>query len=354
MYEAMTYEAILSRMLDAVSNSLDKREGSIVYDALAPAAMELAQCYQELDFVMQETFADTASRSYLVKRCAERGITPEEATPSIIQGEFTPTTLDLLEKRFNLDALNFVATEQIQDGVYKLKCETPGAIGNISSGTLLPLEYIDGLQTATATALLIPGEDEEETEALRKRYFDDVMSQPYGGNQADYRFKVNALDGVGGCKIYPIWDGGGTVKIVIIDSEYCAPSSALVSSVQELIDPIANQGEGIGIAPIGHTVTVVGAENVAINISTTLTYRTGDDYTSAQVSIEAALDQYYKEIATGWEMEDSAIVRISQIESRLLDCNEILDIQNTSINGVQANLALGSNQLPIKGAFTDA
>ena len=39
VYESVTYDLILKRMLDAVPQNVDKREGSILYDALAPAAL---------------------------------------------------------------------------------------------------------------------------------------------------------------------------------------------------------------------------------------------------------------------------------------------------------------------------
>ena len=79
MFETMTYEYILERMLNRVPKDIDRREGSIIYDALAPAAAELCQMYIDLDVVLDETFADTASREYLIKRAAERGITPYPA-----------------------------------------------------------------------------------------------------------------------------------------------------------------------------------------------------------------------------------------------------------------------------------
>ena len=51
MYEDITYEVILKRMLDRIPSTMDKREGSIIYDALAPAAIELqhnsAECLIE-------------------------------------------------------------------------------------------------------------------------------------------------------------------------------------------------------------------------------------------------------------------------------------------------------------------
>ena len=68
MYESLTFEVLLKRMLDRVSNSLDKREGSIIYDAAAPAANELQNAYINLDIMINEAYADTASRYYLIKR----------------------------------------------------------------------------------------------------------------------------------------------------------------------------------------------------------------------------------------------------------------------------------------------
>lgn len=88
MFENITYEMLLDRMLDRVPNTIDKREGSIIYDALAPAAVELQQMYIELDVILNETFADTASRTYLIRRAAERGIAPNAATKAVLKGMF--------------------------------------------------------------------------------------------------------------------------------------------------------------------------------------------------------------------------------------------------------------------------
>ena len=68
MYEAQTYEVILARMLQkalSVNSNLDTREGSLVWLGNAPAAVELQNLYIALDTVLNETFADTASRPYL-------------------------------------------------------------------------------------------------------------------------------------------------------------------------------------------------------------------------------------------------------------------------------------------------
>lgn len=71
---------------------------------------------------------------------------------------------------------------------------------------MVPIEYIQGLKTADLTQLLVPGEDEEDTESFRKRYFDSFNEQSFGGNQADYIAKVKAIDGVGAVKVERVWN----------------------------------------------------------------------------------------------------------------------------------------------------
>jgi len=345
----MTYEEILQRMLDRVPNNIDKREGSIIFNALAPAAVELTQMYIEVQRILNEGFADTASRPYLIKRAAERGITPEPATAAVVKGEFN---IDVpIGSRFSLDDLNYVVVEKISKGVFKLQCETIGSKPNSYLGTLIPIDYIDGLTNAEVTEILIPGEDEEETEVFRERYFRSFDPQSYGGNIADYKQKTKSIPGVGSVKVYPVWNGGGTVKLVIIDSEYQKPSSELVDQVQTLIDPVQNQGQGLGIAPIGHVVTVEEVKERVVNISTNITYQQGWQWEDIKPYIEEAIDEYFLELIKEWEDVD-IIIRISQIETRILGIEGVIDVGNTEINGIAENLVLESDEIPVRGEIS--
>lgn len=153
MYEDKTYEAILQEKLARVASSLDKREGSIIFDALAPNSLESAMIYVALDTVLNETFADTASRDYLIMRCAERGITPLPATCAVGIGEFS---MDIpVGTRFSCDKYNWAVTEKIESLKYYLTCETAGADPNSYTGQLIPIEYIEGLATAELTSIVI-------------------------------------------------------------------------------------------------------------------------------------------------------------------------------------------------------
>lgn len=398
MYENVTYELILKRMLDRVSNKFDKREGSIIFDTHSPMAIELQILYMELDNILREGYGDTASREYLIRRCKERGITPYAATNAILKGEFTPTTIDVIGKRFNIGSMNFIVIEKISDGEYRVQCETPGIVGNQQFGPMIPIEYIEGLETAELTEILIPGEDDEDTEDLRTRYFDSFNEKAFGGNVQDYLEKTNAIPGVGSTKVTRVWNSdirpadmipndivkswyegiietidptvklwlasvytaavekklttGGTVRLTILNSEYGIPTPELIETVQKAIDPEQHAGEGYGIAPIGHVVSVQGAPNVEVDVETTITFDEGYGWMNLQSSINAAIEDYFLELRKTWADTSYLVVRVSQIETRLLAIPGIVDISNTRIKGKAENLTLGEYEVPTFGGVS--
>lgn len=401
MYEAQTYESILARMLQkalSINSNLDTREGSLVWYGDAPAAVELQNLYIALDTVLNETFADTATRPYLILRAAERGLSPQPASPAILQMAITPTTLFLpLNTRFSIGELNYYVSADRGSGNYELTCETAGEAGNNYTGTVIPIEYVDGLETCKITSVLVPGEDEEDTELFRQRYLNSLNAQAFGGNQIDYIEKVNAIPGVGGVKVYRAWNGnlkpvnmippkeaeawieglsgvpepvklwldtvyaaaknnmftvGGTVKLVVINSTFTVPSPTLVEQVQTAVDPLQNAGEGVGIAPIGHVVRVEGVQEETVDLGFALYYQRGWSWEDVSGYVTEAINGYFLELAQSWADQDEAlVVRISQIESRLLGITGILDIANTTINEKAANHTLALDHIPVLGSL---
>jgi len=255
--------------------------------------------------------------------------------------------------RWGLEDTTYVIIEKITDTEYKAECEQLGSIGNAYSGPLYNIDNISDI-TAELTDILIPGEDEETDESLRQRYFESLVSQAYGGNIADYKQKITDLPGVGGVKVEPVWNGGGTVKLIIIDSNYNKPSSTLIDEVQTAVDPVLNQGEGYGIAPIGHVVTVVGVDEAVIDVESEITLQTGYTWEGVKPAVEAAINDYFKELRSEWAESNSLVIRISQIEVRILDIAGIVDVQNTKLNDQQQNIELGPYEIPVLGEVTSA
>lgn len=346
MFEDMTYEKILQNALSRVDSDIDKRQGSIIFDALAPFCAELAQAYIQLDRVLSESFGDTASREYLIKRAGERGLSVYPASRAVIRGAFD--CMLNVGDRFNLGEYNYAVTQYIDFDsyyYYKLECETEGECGN-QLGRLIPIESIAGLSHAQATELITLGEDEEDTEAFRQRYLDSLLNQGFGGNTTDYRNWVKAIDGIGGVKVFKAddWLGAGTVRVVIQASDFTVVSADKVSEVQEKIDPSAS-GSGVGIAPIGHQVTVSGADGVELEISAELTLEEGETLSEVRVEIEEKITQYLMELNSQWESVDRITVFAMQLGARALEVNGVSDISNIEINGSQSNLRLGQEQI---------
>lgn len=345
MYESKTYDSIMQDLLSHVTGNISKEEGSIIYSALSPVAYELEKDYIQMDVIIKESFADTQSYEYLKKRAAERGIYPEGATYCKAKGVFNCAIP--LGTRFSIDIYNYKVTSLIDNFSYILTCETSGAGPNTIMGVLTQIDYVNGLESADLVEILIAGKDEEEVETFRKRYLNSFDSVAFGGNIEDYKEKVLALDGIGGVKVHPVWNGGGTVKIVIIGADYGVPSTTLVSTTQTAVCP--EPYKGYGIAPIGHDTTVVAASAADIAITTIITYSNGYTFELLKSEISSVINTYLLELKKTWQDlgDEGIVIRVSQIESRILDITGIKDIQDTFINGTSGNTTLNADEIPV-------
>lgn len=399
MYENETYEVILERMLARVSDKMDKRPSSLIYDTHSATAIELQILYIELEYLIKNSYGDTAAREFLILRAKDRGLSPEPATNAILKGEFTPTAIDVTGQRFNIGDVNYIVTEKISPGEYQVQCETAGTIGNQYLGQMIPMEYIQGLETAELTEILIPGEDEEDTEDFRQRYFDSFNERSFGGNKVAYLDTVKKMDGVGGVKVTRVWNGdihpadmipaasvtdwynsvistldeevatwlsnvymasyekkltvGGTVLITVVNSlDFGEVSNVLLNKIQTELDPEQNAGEGYGLAPIGHVVNVKSATAVTIDISTSIAFEEGYSWSNLGTVIQETVDSYLLELRQGWADSSSIVIRISQIESRILGVKGVLDVENTKVNRSTDNIILTQYQIPVLGGVS--
>lgn len=335
---ALSKEEILKRMLARVPNKFDKREGSVIYDALAPVAYEFEQVLLDYEEKLRNTFAGTADRESLIKKCAEIGISPFPATNAIRRMETTPIDFNVpIGERFTFDDLIFVVTEKVQNGLYNVKCETAGVKGNFGTGNLIPINYIAGLGTAKLIDdVVIYGEEEEDTEALRERYFNTLPTMTLDGNIAQYSKWCREFGGIGQFKIFPCWAGVNTVKVSILSSENTVASQELIDSLQEFLDP-NKEGLGMGKAPIGATVTVSTATVKTIDVSCNLTLQQG--YTEPY-KLREAIVEYLKSI--NYKRDFISNVAIAAI---VQNCEGVDVVYEVTINGSNDNIPLGDEEI---------
>lgn len=372
------YEYILASYLGNVRDDVDKREGSVIWDSGAPCCIEIAKAYLYLQAMMGNAFAATAHGNFLEWRCEEQGIERKPATYAKRKGVFTngaggPFAITLGTEFSTVgetNLINFVVKEvftqngQTVPGSYILECTQAGEIGNQYFGEIVPAYDITGLATATLADILIPGEAEQDEEDLRAEYFEVVRQKPFGGNIPEYREFIESLDGVGTCQVYPVWNGGGTVKIVFIDSTYSVPSSTLVEAVQKAIDPHWNDeyaGKGLGKAPIGHVVTVVGAQKYTTNIQVTVVCATGFTIQQIKQSIIDNIESYFFGLRQDWskstDLNEYSVTIIRQrIISAILNTPGVENVTECKLNGLEKDIELTENelvqQLPVTGEIT--
>lgn len=332
----MTFSGILQRMLENVSTKYDKREGAVIYDALAPAALEHSLLYIDMQTLEKEMFADTASREYLIKHAAERDIEPKEETKAIWLAAIEPKELTVSNgERFSTSTLNLVVISKESDGVYRMECETAGTAGNSLDHTIKPVSNISGLTSATLTELVDAGTDEESTEDFRARYLTLLRKPATSGNAQEYYNWAMSIDGVGAAKVYPLADGPGTVKVVITDAEKKAASTQLVNEVREYIETVR---------PIGATVSVISAEETTVNVTATVALATGENLASVLNKFEIALTDYLASVAYS-----ATRIPLSMVGKILLDTDGVSDYSSLMLNGLAANMAVSDNQVAVLG-----
>lgn len=339
MFEDTTYEKILKRMLDRIPESFDKREGSLLYDALAPSAAEMQILYISLDNVLREAFGDTADREFLVKRAAEYGIIPNKAQAAEWRGIFSPDEIEVeTGERFSRGKMNFRVMEKLGDGGYRLICESVGAAGNDSAGAMIPINYIAGLERAQLTELLIPGTDEEDTEDFRSRYLAAVRKPSTSGNRYDYYNWAMECSGVGAAKIFPLSDGPGTVKVLIANEERKGAAPALINSVKEHIEELR---------PIGATVTVASASEKEIHVTAGVRLKNGLYLGSVQDALSRRLSEYL-----GRNAFEISYVSLAKVGSLLLDVEGVEDFSDLMLNGEAGNVLLQKEEIAIAGTIS--
>ena len=307
-FQSKDYDYFLRKMLDAVPDNVDKREGSIIYDALAPAALVMGQQSLDMANVIKETYIKTASGEFLDYRAIEHGTsrypaTQTEAKAKVLNDKKEPLDNVQIGDKFASigDSPIFYAVTKINaDLTVELTAETAGSSANSYIGQILPVTPNDLLSWAEITEITAPARDVESDDHLRARLLSSQSWIAYGGNIADYLDMTSKIDEVGAAQIYPTWNGGGTVKVVILNNDLMPASSSLVQKVKNTLDPEDKQAEGYGLAPIDHAVTVTAPEKLIVNID--ISVKLDDTKVARYVkdSITKAIEGYFQSLREDW------------------------------------------------------
>ena len=365
MITPKTYQELRQEMLARVPDTYDKRDTQPIPTAISPAAYVAEGQYIDLDYVQRQAYIMSATGDSLDKLAPLGGISRYAASAAVRLGLFN---IEIpVGSRFSTingaDSIDFTVTAAVSGNQYQLTADTPGSIGNDYTGPILPITAIPGLTSAQITDILVPGDDAETDEEFRERLLLALTDRPFAGNVAAYREKIMSIDGVGAVQVYPTWAGGGTVKCVILGADYMPASYTLLNTVQTEIDPMVNQGIGLGFAPIGAKATITAPSEAEISVSATLTLQPGYNVGQLQSAIEAALEAYMLSVRQSWDtnisttgFEYAANIYRAQIIAAIIGVTGIVNATNVRLNGADSDIILpqtGSvQQVPVFGVVT--
>lgn len=367
MYEEETAINIENRMLDRIDTLIyDKRPGSIIQTSLASTAIELARLYEELNYISEQISPLTADRQFTEGWGEVFSISPIQPTYAIVKATIVMRegTEVPIGSRFSLQDsdLNFTLITKDEDGNYSLQCEIAGEVGNEAYGRILPLINIPGFLNGKITGVAIPGTDLESDDSLKERIVNNFRDKAYGWNIAQYKQEIMKIQGVGGLKLVRYFEEKDFhIGIYIIDSTFHKASEELIELVQETLLPLLPdyseptiQTSGEGEVAIGHCPIVMSASENEINIVTHIEVSERIEYAQVESKIRENIENYLLRLNSKWDEQDNILIRISGIESAILDVENVVDVYDTEINGDTSNYKLGEFEICKLGTITNA
>lgn len=334
----MTVDEILNDLLASVPEEYDTSVGSFFYDHFYPVAEWLYFLQNKINELENNAFALTASGEYLDRKVAEQGITRRQSSYAKGTVRIYGNHGEIVRQNSKVAADNILfavdKTVSIPQNGYvdvTATCVVGGSVGNVKKGEInrFPVT-LPGLTAVENITDFTGGYNAETDKDLLERYIEKVSRPNVSGNKYHYIEWAKEVTGVGDAQVIPLWNGAGTVKVVIVDLDNQPASAELIDAVKSHIEE--NR-------PIGANVTVVAATALKLKITLTLV---SEDKTGLSDKISAVVKDYLTEVAL-----NKSYISYAQIGSLILSVDGIDDYRNLKINGGTSNITLATGTVPV-------
>ena len=341
-FEMQNKDTIQARMVTELAKISDKTgiEGAFGRDLINANSVEFENSYAEMNLMIDAAFADSSWGSYLTARCSEYGVDRKTATTAVGtvtfsggQGALIPagSIVTLADNSIQYTTDNTIILDATGKGSVSITAKTAGKVGNVAAGTInkIPLS-IAGITKVVNAEATRGGYDAETDGELLARYKTVVKTPATSGNKYHYYNWAMSISGVGACKVLPLWQGAGTVKVVIVDNDMLSASEETIKKVADYIETVR---------PIGATVTVTSPAPLAIDIVVDVVGTVDKD------KFIQAVNKYI-----GQGGLDIAYISAGQI-SKILTQQDIKDYRNLTLNG-KDRVDIGTDILARVGTVT--
>lgn len=350
-------EEIQQRMMSELPVGIDDMPGGFPYDFTMPTAIEKSELIQ---FHMVRTlmlmFPMWAWDDWLDLHAAAAGI--ERRPAGYASGKVTVTgdsgtiipkgTIFCTEATDISPAFEYSADEStvIPDGGavdVLVTAVDPGKDSNTNANTIkFLLNNIKGISNVQNSEAISGGTDIESDDALRQRIEEKCTQEgvSYIGNDSDYIRWAKEVVGVGDCIVDATWNGPGTVKLIIVDSNGDPANERLIQAVYDHI--VSPEDRSKRLLPTGSAeLTIVPATIKKVSYTCTgLVYdETTDIPTIVSTFKELVLQEYS-------DAKFDGILVYNQIRPLITDIPGVTDFDAFLMNGSEENIVLGTGEYP--------
>lgn len=335
---------ILNRMLK--NSKTSSSEGTLIYDALMPSAFEIERLKITLDEVLNKAFAKTSFENNYSKelelKAFEHGIIRKKGSyatgfikfqgvkdtkipiETLVQTNLGVQYKTTIEERIKEDGFVIIPIIALEEGTsYNIKANMINE---------MPIK-LAGISYVTNEKAIENGRDTENDESLYNRLILKVQKPSTSGNIYDYENWALEINGVGNVIVKPLWNGNGTVKVILVNTSGRAPSKEIIKNVEDHIEK--NR-------PIGATVTVCSVLETNIKLSFKLILEDNSNLEEVRKSIIENIDKYLKKIA----LKDNKI-RFNRIANCILSLDSVIDFEDLKINDGNKDILLNEDTIGV-------
>lgn len=337
-----TQEEFLQSMLSNLSNTEDKTPNSFSYDILSAAAI----VFEDFQRVILELFKKFDVMNLEDEELDARvlqiaGIKRKQATQST--GEVTitgaPNTVIPKETVFLAGSLEFRIDQDyvIPDTgniTLKVKSVTNGGDANVLPNAIDKSNpQIMGVDNISNAKEINNGYNQETDDDLRERYLEKLLHPPKAGNPAHYKLWATEVDGIWNAKVFRTWQGGGTVKVVVIGLNRKAVGPDLIEKVKKHI---------LEEAPIRYeNLTVESATTKKVKVDVKIKLTQNANLIEVKEEIKDRIEKYFYNISF-----KESIVSYAKVGAEILKVPGVADYDDLKLNGSMGNVVMKETEVP--------
>lgn len=334
MFSNQTYEAIKQRIFYNINIDIDKREGSFLSNMVSPLSEELAKAYINMSDILSLGFIEDTFDTYLDKRVSEFGVYRKQGSKAIgeIKVEGKEGAIITNGTLIKANDLYFTVLNDIElptDNILYVEANEVGYKYNLLANTEFELvEKNDKVTSLINETDFKNGIDIESDEDLRKRFIKVVNNPSASGNKNHYEEWALEVNGVSRAIVYPLWNGNGTVKVMVVGND----NKPVLEDVRKNVEDHITEN-----MPIGCQLTVTTPTNLDATIVATIELKEGYEMEEVKQEFEAKINEYLKSVTNEFTY--------SKVYGLLANIIGIEDIGTLTINGGNSNITISEDKI---------